>query len=348
MQPKWAVWMVVGLVVLGAGTFSYAAAAGAKAPAKADAPKAPAKPEAPKPAEEPDDGIQGLYEGTLGADKAEAKVLGQGGGAFKVLLTAGAGVKAVNAELNGKLADGKVALAGSAGGTEWTGTIADKKLTVEAKGGAKAALALAVRKSPTLGEKPPAGATVILPFEEGKAPVMDEWANATWVANPDGSMNKGRGDNKTKKSFGDMRLHLEFQCPYMPAARGQGRGNSGVYLMDRYEVQVLDSFGLEPKDNEVGGIYKVAVPKVNACLPPGQWQTYDMVFTAPKFDASGKKVKPATVTVMLNGLKIHDNVEIPGPTGGAASKEEAKEAPLRLQDHGNTVKFRNIWVAAPK
>jgi hypothetical protein len=129
----------------------------------------------------------------------------------------------------------------------------------------------------------------------------------------------------------------------MPTKRGQDRGNSGVYLMDRYEVQVLDSFGLVPQDNECGGIYKVATPKVKASFPPDVWQTYDITFRAPRFDAQGKKVKNATVTVVQNGLTIHENVEIPGPTGGAVGGPEAKEAPLRLQDHGNPVRFRNIW-----
>ena len=105
----------------------------------------------------------------------------------------------------------------------------------------------------------------------------------------------------------------------------------------------VSSFGNPSKDDECGGIYKVATPKVNASFPPDVWQTYDIIFRAPRFDAQGKKVKNAAVTVVQNGLTIHENVEIPGPTGGGAGGPEAKEAPLRLQDHGNPVRFRNIW-----
>jgi hypothetical protein len=333
-----AVMAVAGLAV---GSWLYAGGAPAKKGAAAvGAAKGAPKAEKPKAPEEPDDGIQGMYVAAAGPGKVEAKVIGQGAGEFKVLLSAGG--KAV--ELTGKLDGGKVPLKGAAGET---GTIADKKLTAEAAG-TKFDLAYTVPKSPTEGEKPPAGAVILLAYEPGKAPSLDQWTNDTWVANPDGSINKGKGDNKTKQPLADMQLHVEFMCPYMPQARGQARGNSGVYLMDRYEVQVLDSWGLPVADNDVGGLYKVATPKVAACFPPLVWQTYDMTFHAPKFDASGKKVKDATVTALLNGVKIHDNVTIPGPTGGAASKEEAREAPLRLQDHGNTVKFRNIWVVPLK
>jgi hypothetical protein len=302
-----------------------------------------------RPGEEPDDGIQGLYVGTFTAAgestarPTEARVLGEGGGNFRALLTAGEGDKTVPFELSGKLDGGKVALTGKVGTYDVTGKIADRKLTAEAKGGGKYVLTYTVSKSPTEGQKSPAGAIILLAYSPHKAPSLAEWANNSWEALADGSMVKGGGDIRTKRGLGDMQLHLEFRCPYLPTKHGQERGNSGVYLMDRYEVQVLDSFGLVPQDNECGGIYKVATPKVNASYPPDVWQTYDITFRAPRFDAQGKKVKNAAVTVVQNGLTIHENVEIPGPTGGAVGGPEAKEAPLRLQDHGNPVRFRNIW-----
>jgi hypothetical protein len=145
----------------------------------------------------------------------------------------------------------------------------------------------------------------------------------------------------------DHQLHLEFCLPYMPEARGQGRGNSGLYVCGRYEIQMLDSFGLDGKSNECGGLYKASEPLVNMCLPPLSWQTYDVDFTAPKFDADGRKVANARITVKHNGVVIHDNVELPGPTPGGKGGAESEPGPVFLQDHGNPVRYRNIW-AVPK
>ena len=152
------------------------------------------------------------------------------------------------------------------------------------------------------------------------------------------------GSLVSKQRFEDHKIHLEFRTPFMPKARGQARGNSGVYVQGRYEVQVLDSYGLEGKDNECGGIYKIAAPQVNMCLPPGQWQTYDITFRAPRFDDDGKKVENARISVVHNGVTIHDNIELPNPTGGGRRKDIAAPGPLLLQDHGNRVQFRNIWI----
>ncbi len=156
----------------------------------------------------------------------------------------------------------------------------------------------------------------------------------------DGAMEvkAGTGSIVTKDQFRDFKLHIEFRTPFMPNARGQGRGNSGVYLQNRYEVQVLDSYGLEPKDNECGGIYQVGVPMVNMCYPPGQWQTYDVTFRAPR---SGEK---AVATVVHNGVTIHEQLRIPGPTGGALDGNVLEPGGIYLQDHGNLVQFRNIWL----
>mgnify|MGYP001209492524 CR=1 FL=1 len=168
-----------------------------------------------------------------------------------------------------------------------------------------------------------------------------------WKLLGDGSMEIGpkAGSLVSKALFGDQRLHIEFRTPFMPEARGQGRGNSGVYLQGRYEVQVLDSYGLEGLDNECGGIYKVARPRVNMCAPPLRWQTYDIDFRAPVFDAQGAKTANARITVRHNGVPIHENVELPGATGGGEAANLERPGPLLLQDHGNPVQFRNIWVA---
>lgn len=157
----------------------------------------------------------------------------------------------------------------------------------------------------------------------------------------------GTGDIMSRKKFTDFELHLEFRTPFMPAARGQGRGNSGVYLQGRYEVQVLDSYGLEGRDNECGGIYKVGAPLVNMCAPPLQWQTYDMTFYAPRFDEDGSKTENARLTVLHNGVKIHNDIEIPEPTGAAWDRVDdnlSQPGGIALQDHGNPVQYRNIWV----
>ncbi|MEN6424738.1 MAG: DUF1080 domain-containing protein [Phycisphaerales bacterium] len=166
----------------------------------------------------------------------------------------------------------------------------------------------------------------------------------------DGAMEikAGSGNIVTKAKFKDFRLHIEFRTPFMPQARGQGRGNSGVYLQGRYEIQVLDSYGLEGLDNECGGIYKVGAPMVNMCLPPLQWQTYDITFQAPRFDASGSKIEDAAVTVVHNGVTIHDRRRLPGPTGGAMDDNVSEPGGIYLQDHGNPVQFRNIWLVETK
>ncbi len=165
-----------------------------------------------------------------------------------------------------------------------------------------------------------------------------------WKLVEDGAMEVFRGSLVSKKKFGDHKLHIEFMTPLMAKARGQARANSGVYLQERYEVQVLDSYGLEGRDNECGGIYKIAAPAVNMCAPPLQWQTYDITFYAAQVDAAGKVVKNARMTVVHNGVTILDDLELAGTTAGGINYDLSKPGGIYLQDHGNLVRFRNIWV----
>lgn len=201
-------------------------------------------------------------------------------------------------------------------------------------------------KDTTLGRQPPEGAIVLL----GSGDELSGWVKrdgktpAAWTFE-DGvlTVRPGQGDILTDKTFtGDYTLHLEFNIPYMPEARGQGRGNSGVYLQGRCEVQVLDSYGLDSKDNDCGGIYRQHAPAVNACKPPLQWQTYDIDFKAPVV-RDGRIVEKARVTIRQNDLVIHDDVEV-DPTPGGVGEGSLAEGPLLLQDHGNLVQFRNIWL----
>ncbi|MCA9134665.1 MAG: DUF1080 domain-containing protein, partial [Planctomycetales bacterium] len=146
-----------------------------------------------------------------------------------------------------------------------------------------------------------------------------------------------------KPMFQDFNLHVEFRLPYMPAASGQSRGNSGCYLQSRYEVQVLDSFSEEPTINGCSSLYRQKPADVNMCFAPLQWQTYDIQFTAPRWAADGSKLRNAQITVWHNGVKTQDNVELVNKTGGG--QEEAPHLlPIRFQDHHDPVRFRNIWI----
>lgn len=222
-----------------------------------------------------------------------------------------------------------------------TSTVADGVISVRNNDGEEgASLKRVERKSPTLEAKPPAGAVVLFDGKNADAWVSAKDNKSKAAITKDGLLVAGAN---SKETFGDCMLHVEFRLPYMPKATGQGRGNSGVYLQGRYEVQVLDSFGLSGENNECGGIYSIRKPDVNMCLPPLVWQTYDIDFTAARFDAAGKKTANARMTVKHNGVVIHDNVEVPKTTTAAPNKEGPEPGFLHLQDHGNPVRYRNVW-----
>ena len=151
----------------------------------------------------------------------------------------------------------------------------------------------------------------------------------------------------TKQPFGDCQLHIEFRTPVEIKGKGQGRGNSGIFLQNRYELQVLDSYDNKTYPNgQCGSIYKQYIPLVNACRNPGEWQTYDIIYMAPRFNKDGILITPARMTVLQNGVLIQNNIEIKGVTffRGLPSYESHGNAPIQLQDHGNPVSYRNIWI----
>jgi len=304
---------------------------------------------------EPVDKYTGEYGGTLALGGVKGPGLGQviaeGGGKYRVALMRGLWqtdpkVKQFRVDLTGEIGDdGRVKLAGQG----WTGLLVGRKMIgARAENGDTFDGTWQVRTSPTLGAKPPAGAIVLLPFKQGAKPSLDEWTNKSWTPMDSGAMQVGRKTNFTVRKFGSARFHVEFRCPYEPTKRGQGRGNSGVYFQKRYEVQVLESFGLMSKSNDCGSIYRVANTKINASLPPLEWQTYDVEFTAAKFGADGKVVRGATMTVRHNGILTHKDQVLPGKTTAAAASGSIDKDSLMLQDHGNKVQYRNIWAVETK
>lgn len=178
--------------------------------------------------------------------------------------------------------------------------------------------------------------------------VGDKGGPAKWIADSALTVQKGAGGIKTVRSFGDCQLHIEWRTPAIVSGTGQGRGNSGIFLMSKYEVQVLDSYENETYYNgQAGSIYKQHIPLVNASLGPGKWQIFDIVFNAPKFNEQGSVIKPATITVLHNGVLIQNHVVLRGPTeniGLPVYKVHEDKLPLMLQDHSNPVSFRNIWI----
>jgi len=288
-------------------------------------------------ASDPDFNTQGEYTGELGDTKFGAQVIARGDGLFDAVLLAG-GLPgdgwngSARISLSGTTKDLVTTLTGG----KWTAKIEKNVLSV--KGEKSGNLQKVQRKSPRFGAPPADGAIVLFDGTN-----VDAWENGKIE---DGKL-LGVG-GRTKQKFRDFILHLEFRTPYMPKAKGQARGNSGMYLLDQYECQILDSFGLTGENNECGGFYTIEKPNVNMCFPPLTWQTYDVDFTAAKYDADKKQIAKAVVTIRHNGVVIHDAFELPRNTPGGGVNDESLPGGLYLQDHGNPVRFRNIWIVEKK
>lgn len=290
---------------------------------------------------DPDFAIQGEYvgKGTLPGGKGEqvgAQVVALGRGRFDVYLLDGGlpGDGWVKGNLRLKVSaarndEGVVVISGDG----WSGQIGGGKLVLRRSEDGSWELSKVERKSPTLGAKPPEGAIVLF---DGTS--LDWFPGAKF--GPENSLMSGV---LSKPAFNSCRIHLEFRLTWMPEARGQARSNSGVYVHNCYEIQVLDSFGLEGLDNECGGLYSLKAPDINMCLPPMTWQTYDIEFTAPKYDEAGNKVANARITVRHNGVVIHDDYELPRATPGGQPEGPGPRG-IQLQGHGCHVHYRNIWV----
>jgi hypothetical protein len=210
---------------------------------------------------------------------------------------------------------------------------------------------------PALAQDPDETDWPLVPAPKGALVLFDganltKWVNrrgggpAGWkVQNGYMEVAPGNGDIHTRDTFTDYQLHVEFWLPLMPQATGQARSNSGVYNQGRIEVQVLDSYGQPPRDNEAGGIYRVATPLRNASKKPEKWQAYDIAYRAPRFDAAGKQTEKGLITVFHNGVLIHNNAPFDAQvTTAGLEGDVTKPGPILLQDHGNRVRYRNIWI----
>jgi hypothetical protein len=286
----------------------------------------------------PDFPLQGEYVGELagGKGKIGAQIIAMGDGRFSAVF--------LNGGLPGEGWDGtsRAQIDGQRRGdqvtfhsekSKWEGTISGGKLSGKTESGEAFSLQRIERVSPDEGEKPPAGATVLFDGTN-----TDAWEDAHVD-----SRKLLQAGTKTKHKYQDFKLHVEFLIPFKPKATGQERGNSGIYIQDRYEVQVLDTFGHPPEFNGAASTYRQTAPKINMSYPPLRWQTYDIDFTAAKFDSQGKKTKNAVVTVRYNGVVVQDHTELTNKTG-AGKPEGPQPGPIQLQGHGNPVFFRNIWI----
>ena len=264
------------------------------------------------------------------------QVIAMGDGAFSAVLLAGglpgAGWdRATRHSLEGNRKEDLLSLAS----TQWSASVRDGRATIHGSGGGVVAVLNKIhRVSATLGARPAADATVLF---DGTS--VEHWRDAK--VTEDGLLMAGV---MTQMPVQDFYLHLEFRTPYMPYARGQARANSGVYIQRRYEVQILDSFGLKGVGNECGALYRQQQPDLNMCFPPLSWQTYDIQFTAAQWNTAGEKTANARLTVLHNGEPIHSDRELSNKTG-AGKPEGPEPLPIYLQDHGNPVQFRNVWIS---
>ncbi len=305
-----------------------------------------------------EDSFMGTYEGDYHADRsqkttARASVIAEGPGYYRVVVQAAPlspGDPTIQFEVYGVQQGTKVNLFGRANSEYWHGTIGEDKLSASnGYYGMGLDLKKAEKTSPTEGSRPPSDAVVLLPYSPGKPPETSAWRGGGWNPQDDGSLQcePHKGSIYSKQNFGDMKMHLEFWLPLMADSFGQGRANSGVIINNLYEVQVLDSFGLAPSMGDCSAIYDQTRPRVNACFPPEHWETYDILFRAPRLNADGSVKEKARITVDLNGVRVQDNVAMDGATAGhepGKPPANAATGPLQLQDHGNRVRYRNVWI----
>jgi hypothetical protein len=283
--------------------------------------------------------IQGEYAGELdtpdGKEKFGIQIIAMGKAKFQVVGYHGGlpgdgwnGEKVIR--IDTEMVDGTMVAKDEHG----SGTFKNGEFTIADPDGKElGTLKKVSRVSPTMGAKAPKGAAVLFDGKDAK-----NWKNGKMT--DDGLLEQG---TESIAAFKDHTLHLEFLLPYKPEDRGQGRGNSGMYLQARYEVQILDSFGLAGKNNECGGVYSIKDPDVNMCFPPLTWQTYDVEFKAAKYDGD-KLVSNPKMTVRHNGVIVHKDLDLPKSTTAAPRGPGAEPGPVYLQNHGNPVRFRNIWV----
>ena len=292
--------------------------------------------------------VQGLYEGTRtdagGSHKFEARVVALGKGAYKVFVREPGEDDAVTkVELDGKTEGEAVTFSGKSGEDAWSAAYAKGAIKGTCGKSGKVEMKRIERVSPTMGTKPPSGAVVLIDgknFDEVVARPDKDGKVQKWQVAADGGVLVAKGGIRSKRSFGgSFKMHVEFKVPLRADARSQGRGNSGCFMPCNSEVQVLDSFGMTTyKGGGCGGIYRYKDPDAFdafslASAPPEQWQTYDIEYTVETTD--GKPTGRPTITVFHNGIKIHDKLQL---------RRKARVGVFQFQDHGNPVRYRNIWV----
>jgi hypothetical protein len=295
---------------------------------------------------------QGEYVGNIDGEKSGLQVIAKGGGNFEgLLLQGGLPGAGWNGEsqwrMNGQRTDDILTLSREAyrevdaTKEKVVVTYAINGKTVQVKsadGKSLGSLKKVHRKSPTLGHPAPWGAVSLFDGD-------DLYQFKAGRISENGLLEQGSSlrDVYLKDIYDDFILHFEFRLPYKPYGVDQDRGNSGCYIQQRYEVQILDTFGMDLEFNHCGALYRYQAPNINMSLPPLQWQTYDIEFKSARFNGKGEKVKNAFITVWHNGVKIHDNFELERKTG-AGKQESPEEFVTKLQDHGNPVRFRNMWI----
>tara|TARA_B100001105_G_scaffold241487_1_gene220919 strand:- start:610 stop:1602 length:993 start_codon:yes stop_codon:yes gene_type:complete len=284
--------------------------------------------------------IQGEYSGELGADneKYGMQLIARGAGKFDAYsFSGGLPGDGFDPAADERAGPYKFATKDGVISAEHEGMKAVVKggalVVTGSSGEALGTLKRVDRKSKTLGKKPEKGAIVLFDGSDAKS-----WKNGKMTK--EGHLLRG---TESLKKFQDCYLHMEFRIPYEPFNRGQGRGNSGVYMQRRYEVQIIDSFGEKASHNLCGGIYSIAPPKMNMSYPPLTWQTYDIEFKAAKYDDKGKKTADATMSAWHNGVLVHKDQKLPKRTTASPEGESPSPGAVFFQNHGHVIVFKNIW-----